>query len=83
LLIASLRADHQLVVLDNCEHVVDGVATLVESLLRTCRVSSFSRRVVRRLVLRAKRRGWFHRWQRPMPCNSSWSARVKRCRRSR
>ena len=36
LLIASLRADHQLVVLDNCEHVVDGVATLVESLLRTC-----------------------------------------------
>ena len=36
LLIAALRADHQLVILDNCEHVVDGVATLVESLLRTC-----------------------------------------------
>ena len=36
LLIASLREDHQLVVLDNCEHVVDGVATLVESLLRSC-----------------------------------------------
>jgi predicted ATPase/DNA-binding SARP family transcriptional activator len=36
LLIASLYEDHQLVVLDNCEHVVDGVATLVELVLRSC-----------------------------------------------
>jgi predicted ATPase/DNA-binding SARP family transcriptional activator len=36
LLIASLREGHQLVILDNCEHVVDGAATLVESLLRSC-----------------------------------------------
>ncbi len=36
LLIASLRDDRQLVILDNCEHVVEGAAMLVEALLRAC-----------------------------------------------
>jgi predicted ATPase len=32
----SLRRRHLLLVLDNCEHLVDAVARLAESLLRTC-----------------------------------------------
>ena len=36
LLIETLRAESALLVLDNCEHVVDACATLAESLLRAC-----------------------------------------------
>ena len=36
LLIDALRPDASLIVLDNCEHVIDATATLVESLLRAC-----------------------------------------------
>jgi predicted ATPase/DNA-binding SARP family transcriptional activator len=36
LLIESLRVGQPFVILDNCEHVVDGAAMLVESLLRSC-----------------------------------------------
>jgi predicted ATPase/DNA-binding SARP family transcriptional activator len=36
LLIEFLRDGQPLVILDNCEHVVDGAATLVEALLRAC-----------------------------------------------
>jgi predicted ATPase/DNA-binding CsgD family transcriptional regulator len=35
-LVDALRSDQMLLVLDNCEHLVDAVARLVEDLLRSC-----------------------------------------------
>jgi predicted ATPase/transcriptional regulator with XRE-family HTH domain len=35
-LVAALRSRHLLLVLDNCEHLLDACATLVQALLRTC-----------------------------------------------
>jgi len=37
LLVESLRDQHVLLVLDNCEHLLDGCAELVHTLLRECR----------------------------------------------
>jgi predicted ATPase len=35
-LVAALRSRHLRLVLDNCEHLVDACATIVEELLRGC-----------------------------------------------
>ena len=62
---AHLNASHVLVVLDNCEHVVEAAASLVEELLRRCADCAFWPRRASRSACPANRPIVSRRFRRP------------------
>ena len=70
-LLDFLRSRRLLLVIDNCEHLVDACARLVEAILRACPEVSIWRPAASRCTSRARPPGACPRWPSPRPCACS------------
>jgi len=67
-----LRDRETLLVLDNCEHLVEAAARLVQTLLRSCAKLNVLITSREPLTCLAKSRGGWRRSRRETPSSSSW-----------